>query len=40
MTLDDKKMFDDADRIRDKLAANGIELKDDIHQTIWIKNEK
>ena len=35
-----QKMFEDADRIRVKLAANGIELKDEIHQTIWIKTEK
>jgi len=35
-----EKKFEDADRIRVKLAANGIELKDEIHQTIWIKTEK
>ena len=36
----EQKMYEEADDIRDKLDAKGIELKDEIHQTIWIKKEK
>jgi cysteinyl-tRNA synthetase len=35
----EKKMYEEADGIRDKLDAKGIELKDEIHQTIWMKKE-
>jgi len=34
-----QKKYEEADGIRDKLAAKGIELKDEIHQTIWMKKE-
>jgi len=33
------KKYEDADGIRDKLDAKGIELKDEIHQTVWMKKE-
>ncbi|HET6517126.1 MAG TPA: cysteine--tRNA ligase [Nitrosopumilaceae archaeon] len=36
----EQKKYEEADGIRDKLAAKGIELKDDVHQTIWMKKEK
>ena len=35
-----QKKYEEADGIRDKLAAKGIELKDEVHQTIWMKKEK
>lgn len=35
----EQKKYEEADGIRDKLAAKGIELKDDVHQTIWMKKE-
>jgi len=35
-----QKKYQEADGIRDKLDAKGIELKDEIHQTIWMKKEK
>ena len=35
----EQKMYEEADDIRDKLDAKGIELKDEIHQTIWMKKE-
>ncbi len=35
-----QKKYEEADGIRDKLDAKGIELKDEIHQTIWMKKEK
>ncbi len=35
----EKKMYEEADQIREKLLSKGIELKDEIHQTIWIKME-
>ena len=35
----EQKMYQEADDIRDKLDAKGIELKDEIHQTIWMKKE-
>jgi len=35
-----QKKYAEADGIRDKLDAKGIELKDEIHQTIWMKKEK
>jgi len=34
-----QKKYEEADGIRDKLTAKGIELKDEIHQTIWMKKE-
>ncbi len=34
-----QKKYEEADGIRDKLAAKDIELKDEIHQTIWMKKE-
>ena len=34
-----QKKYEDADRIRDKLASKGIELKDEAQKTIWIKSE-
>ncbi|KAG2471766.1 MAG: hypothetical protein NPMRTHETA2_2670006 [Nitrosopumilales archaeon] len=34
-----QKKYEEADEVRDKLAAKGIELKDEIHQTIWMKKE-
>ena len=34
-----QKQFEDADRIRDKLASKGIELKDEAQKTIWLKTE-
>jgi len=33
-------MYEESDAIRDKLAAKGIELKDEIQKTIWLKEEK
>lgn len=36
----EQKKYEEADGIRDKLAAKGIELKDNVHQTIWMKKEK
>ncbi len=36
-TFREQKRYEDADGIRDKLAAKGIELKDEIHRTIWMK---
>jgi len=38
-TFREQKRYEDADGIRDKLAAKGIELKDEIHRTIWMKKE-
>ncbi len=35
-----QKKYEEADGIRDKLAAKGIELKDEVHQTVWMKKEK
>ena len=35
-----QKKYEDADGIRAKLDAKGIELKDEVHQTIWMKKEK
>ncbi len=35
-----QKKYEEADGVRDKLAAKGIELKDEVHQTIWMKKEK
>ena len=35
-----QKKYEEADGIRDKLAGKGIELKDEVHQTIWMKKEK
>ena len=35
----EQKMYEEADGIRDKLDAKGIKLKDEIHQTIWMKKE-
>ena len=35
-----QKKYEEADGIRAKLDAKGIELKDEIHQTIWMKKEK
>jgi cysteinyl-tRNA synthetase len=35
-----QKKYDEADGLRDKLAAKGIELKDEVHQTIWMRKEK
>ena len=35
-----QKQFEDADRIRDKLSAKGIELKDEVQKTIWLKTEE
>jgi len=35
-----QKKYEEADGIRDKLLAKGIELKDEVHQTIWMKKEK
>ncbi len=35
-----QKKYEEADGIRDKLAAKGIEIKDEVHQTIWMKKEK
>ena len=34
-----QKKYEEADGIREKLAAKGIELKDEINQTIWMKKE-
>ena len=34
-----QKRYEDSDRIRDKLASKGIELKDEANKTIWIKSE-
>jgi len=34
-----QKKYEEADEIRDKLAAKDIELKDEIHRTIWMKKE-
>ena len=33
-------MYEESDAIRDKLAAKGIELKDEIQKTVWMKEEK
>jgi cysteinyl-tRNA synthetase len=38
-TFREQKRYEDADGIRDKLTAKGIELKDEIHRTIWMKKE-
>ena len=38
-TFREQKRYEDADGIRDKLAAKGIELKDEIHRTVWMKKE-
>ncbi len=35
-----QKKYEDADGIRAKLDAKGIELKAEVHQTIWMKKEK
>jgi len=35
-----QKKYEAADGVRDKLAAKGIELKDEVHQTIWMMKEK
>jgi len=35
----EKKMYEEADGIREKLSAKGIEIKDEINKTIWIKKE-
>jgi cysteinyl-tRNA synthetase len=35
----EKKMYEEADQIREKLSSKGIELKDEIHQTVWMKKE-
>lgn len=35
----EKKMYDEADQVREKLSSKGIEIKDEIHQTIWMKKE-
>jgi cysteinyl-tRNA synthetase len=35
-----QKKYEESDGIRDKLAAKGIELKDEVHQTIWMTKEK
>ena len=32
-------MYEESDQIREKLSSKGIELKDEIHQTIWMKKE-
>ncbi len=39
-TFREQKMYEESDAIRDKLAAKGIELKDEIQKTIWMKKEK
>jgi len=39
-TFREQKMYEESDAIRDKLAAKGIELKDEIQKTIWMKEEK
>ena len=39
-TFREQKMYEESDAIRDKLAAKGIELKDEIQKTIWLKEEK
>ena len=39
-TFREQKMYEESDAIRDKLAAKGIELKDEIQKTIWLKKEK
>jgi len=35
----EKKMYEEADGIREKLSAKDIEIKDEINKTIWIKKE-
>ena len=35
----EKKKYEEADEIREKLSAKGIEIKDEINKTIWIKKE-
>ncbi len=39
-TFREQKMYEESDAIRDKLAAKGIELKDEIQKTVWMKKEK
>ena len=39
-TFREQKKYEESDAIRDKLAAKGIELKDEIQKTIWMKKEK
>ena len=39
-TFREQKMYEESDAIRDKLAAKGIDLKDEIQKTIWLKKEK
>jgi len=36
----DEKKFEDADKIRNELVSIGVELKDEVTRTIWIKKEK
>jgi len=35
----EKKMYEGADEIREKLSSKGIEIKDEVNKTIWIKKE-
>ena len=39
-TFREQKMYEESDAIRDKLTAKGIELKDEIQKTVWMKKEK